>query len=131
MLLHEAEFTRGLNDRAVRDLETHLLGNLIRPGDADYDAAGQAWNTVYSRRPALIVRAADAADVIRSVQFAREFDLPLAIRSGGHSLAGHSTVDGGLLLDLGRMRGMSIDAARQQAWVQPGITWGGYTAQAQ
>src|SRR2546423_13096398 len=112
MLLHEAEFTRGLDDRAVRDLDTHLLGNLIRPGDADYDAAGQAWNTVYNRRPALIVRAADAADVIRSVQFAREYDLPLAIRSGGPSRAGHTTGDGGLLLCPGRLRGLSPCAAR-------------------
>src|SRR5262249_32282818 len=131
MLVHDTEFTRGPREAAVRDLEAHFLGRLIRPCDAEYDTARQAWNTVYTRRPALIAQAADAADVIRAVQFAREHDLPLAVRSGGHSLAGHSTVEGGLLLDLSRMRGLSIDAERRVAWVQPGMTWGDYTTAAQ
>ncbi|MBV9169830.1 MAG: FAD-binding oxidoreductase [Chloroflexi bacterium] len=115
---------------AVRDLEAHLLGELIRPAHDDYDSARQVYNRSIQRHPALIARAADAADVIRTIQFAREQDLPLAIRSGSHSMAGHGTVDGGVVLDLGRMRGMSIDAERRVAWAQPGLTWGEYAQKA-
>ena len=111
--------------------KSHLLGDAIRPQDAAYDAARQVWNRAIDRRPALVVRAADAADVIRSVSFARDNELPLAIRSGGHSMAGHSTVDDGIVIDLSRMQGMSVDADRRVAWVQPGLTWGGYAERAQ
>src|SRR6185295_14998534 len=69
-------------------------------------------------------------DVLRAVSFAREYDLPLAIRSGGHSMAGDSSVDDGLVIDLSRMRGISIDAQRRVAWAQPGLTWGEYAAAA-
>src|SRR5439155_13713140 len=85
----------------------------------------------YDRRPALIVRAVDVIDVIRAVNFARENDLTLAIRSGGHSLAGYSTVEDGLLLDLSAMKGMAIDAERRVARAEPGLTWGEYARQAQ
>src|SRR5581483_7961134 len=81
--------------------------------------------------PGLIVRAADAIDVIRAVNFAREQDLTLAVRSGGHSIAGHSAVDGGLMLDLSAMKGMHVDPERGVARVQPGVTWGEYARQAQ
>jgi len=119
-----------LGGAAIRDLEAHLLGELVRPAHDDYAAARQVWNRAVDRRPAMIVRAADAADVIRAVSFAREQGLPLAVRSGGHSMAGHGTVDGGLVLDLGRLQGLSIDPARRVAWAQPGLTWGQYAEQA-
>ena len=122
--------TRPLGTAAVQDLEAHLLGELIRPAHDDYDAARRVYNLRVDRRPALIVRAADAADVIRAVTFAREHDLPLAVRSGGHSMAGHGTTDGGLVLDLSRMQGLSIDPARRVAWAQPGLTWGQYAERA-
>jgi len=111
----------------ILDLEAHMLGDLIRPAHDDYDAARQVRNLSIDRHPALIARAADAADVIRAVTFARDHHLPLAVRSGGHSLAGHSTVDAGLVLDLSRMRGISIDPERRVAWAQPGLTWGAYS----
>jgi FAD/FMN-containing dehydrogenase len=107
-----------------------VLGEVIRPADQTYDDARQVWNTAYDRYPALIVRAADAADVLRGVEFARDQDLPLAIRSGGHSFAGFGTVDGGVVLDLSRMKGISIDPARGTAWVQPGATTGDLAPQA-
>src|SRR5690349_24973903 len=115
-----------LRTDAIRDLEAHLLGALIRPAHDDYDAARRVQNLGVDRHPALILRAADAADVIRGVTFAREHELPLALRSGGHSMAGHGTVDGGLVIDLGRMQGLSIDAETRVAWVQPGVRWGAY-----
>jgi len=115
---------------ATRTLLGRVLGEVIRPADQTYDDARQVWNTAYDRYPALIVRAADAADVLRGVEFAREQDLPLAIRSGGHSFAGFGTVDGGVVLDLSRMKGISIDAARGTAWVQPGATTGDLAPQA-
>ncbi|MBV9355359.1 MAG: FAD-binding oxidoreductase [Chloroflexi bacterium] len=119
-----------LGGAAIRDLEAHLLGELIRPAHDDYATARQVWNRAVDRHPALIVRAADAADVVRAVSFAHEQGLPLAVRSGGHSLAGHGTVHGGLVLDLSRLRGLSIDPERRVAWAQPGLTWGQYAERA-
>jgi hypothetical protein len=130
MLLDRELSVRGVSDAAIRDFQSHLLGDAIRPQDAAYDSARQVWNRAIDRRPALVVRAADAADVIRSVSFARDNELPLAVRSGGHSMAGHSTVDDGIVIDLSRMQGMSVDADRRVAWVQPGLTWGGYAERA-
>jgi FAD/FMN-containing dehydrogenase len=117
--------------KSVLDLKNRLQGRLILPGDADYDAARLVHNGVYDRRPALIVRAADEIDVISAVTFAREQNLPLAVRSGGHSFAGQGTVDGGLVLDLSRMKGLTIDPVHRVARAQPGLTWGEYAAQAQ
>jgi FAD/FMN-containing dehydrogenase len=116
---------------AILDFEAQLLGELIRPAHDDYDQARRVRNLGADRHPALIARAADAADVIRGVTFAREHDLTLAVRSGGHSLAGYSTVDDGLVIDLSRMRGLSIDPERRIAWAQPGLRWGEYAQAAQ
>ncbi len=113
-----------------RDLEAHLLGELIRPAHDDYDVARRVHNLAVDAHPTMIVRAADAADVIRTVSFTRDQGLPLAVRSGAHSVAGHGTVDGGVVLDLSRMQGISIDAERRVAWAQPGLTWGAYAARA-
>ena len=82
-----------------------LQGELILPGSADYDVARQVHNTMYDRRPTFIVKAADAADVARTVVLAREAGMALAVRSGGHSLAGYGTVDDGIVLDLSRHEG--------------------------
>ena len=107
-----------------------LQGRLILPGAAEYDAARFAHNTMFDRRPRFIVKAAGAGDVARTVTLARESGMPLAVRSGGHSVAGHSTVDGGIILDLSNMKGLHIDAERRTAWAQPGLTAGEYTAAA-
>jgi FAD/FMN-containing dehydrogenase len=104
-----------------------LQGQLILPGAADYEAARFAHNTMFDRRPTFIVKAAGAGDVARTVVLARESGMSLAVRSGGHSVAGHSTVDGGIVLDLSNMKGLHIDAERQTAWAQPGLTAGEYT----
>src|SRR6187431_3362527 len=105
-----------------------LSGTVIRPDDADYDDARHIHNTLIDRKPSLIVRAADAADVARSVVFAKDNGLELAVRAGGHS--NHSATDGGLVIDLSAMKGLHIDPDRRLAWTQPGLTAGEYTAAA-
>jgi FAD/FMN-containing dehydrogenase len=99
-------------------------GRVVRPGDADYDEARAVYNAIHDRRPALIVRAAGVEDVRAAVRIAAEHDLPLAIRGGGHSVAGFSTCDDGLVLDLGAMRGISVDAEGRRVRAQGGCTWG-------
>ncbi len=107
-----------------------ITGTVIRPEDAAFETARQVHNRVYDRRPSLIVKAASSADVARTVIFAREHDLEIAVRGGSHSLAGHSTTDGGIVLDLSAMKGLHIDAERKLAWAQPGLTAGEYTVAA-
>jgi FAD/FMN-containing dehydrogenase len=107
------------------DLDTlggSINGRLIVPGDDEYETARLVHQAAADMRPLAIVRAADARDVARTVLFARDNDLELAVRGGGHSVAGHSTVEGGLVLDLGDMRGLHIDPEARMAWAQPGLT---------
>ncbi|MFL5680024.1 MAG: FAD-binding oxidoreductase [Chloroflexota bacterium] len=107
-----------------------LSGRLIRPGDDDYETAREVHNAVYNRRPLAIVQAADTADVALTVDLARDYGIDLAIRSGGHSVAGYGTVDDGILLDLSGLRALHIDPERRLAWAQPGLTAGEFTAAA-
>ena len=88
-----------------------LRGQLIRPEDAEYDEARHVWNGSIDRRPGFIVRCAGTADVIASVSFARTHGLRVAVRGGGHSFAGHSVCDGGMVIDLSRMKSVRIDPA--------------------
>jgi FAD/FMN-containing dehydrogenase len=107
-----------------------LRGTLVRPGADAYEQDSQVWNMARQGAPMAIVRAADAGDVATAVDFARSNDLEIAVRSGGHSLAGHSTGDGVLVIDLRDLRGLHIDPARQLAWAGAGLTAGEYTAAA-
>ena len=104
-----------------------LRGRSIAPGDADYDTARAVFYAGTDKHPALIVRVADTADVVRVVTYAREHEIELAVRSGGHSAVGLCSSDGGIVLDLHDMRALDIDAPRRTAWVQPGLTSGEYT----
>lgn len=106
----------------VAALEARLLGTLIRPHDDEYDDARQVVNALIDRRPEYIVRAADAADVLRAIEFARSSNLPLAVRSSGHSVSGLGTVDGGVVVDLSGMNAISLDPVRRTVWAQPGAT---------
>jgi FAD/FMN-containing dehydrogenase len=85
---------------AVRALANRLRGDIVQPGNSDYDAARSVWTGSVDRRPSLIVRCTSAADVRAAQAFAREQDLAVAVHSGGHSFAGHGTVDGGIVIDL-------------------------------
>ncbi len=115
---------------SIPELRAALLGRVIAPDDPDYDSARLVVNAAIDRRPALIVRPAGSGDVSHTVSFARANGLELAIRGGGHSLAGHGTSDAGLVLDMSNMRGLHIDPQRRIAWAQAGLTAGQYTVEA-
>jgi hypothetical protein len=117
-----------LDEAAIRELSSNVRGQLIRPEDAGYDEARTVFYGSIKRHPALIVRVADATDVSRVVALARESGLELAVRSGGHSLAGHSTTDGGIVLDLSGMKNLEIDVEGRTAWAETGLNAGEYTA---
>jgi FAD/FMN-containing dehydrogenase len=108
----------------VAALQADLQGAVIQPGDEEYRQARTTWNEATERYPAAIVRAGGVADVQAAVRFARERGVPVAVRSGGHSIAGHSSVDDGLVIDLSGMRAIDIDPARRIARIEPGLTWG-------
>jgi FAD/FMN-containing dehydrogenase len=116
-----------LATNAVAELRARLNSRVITPADADYDMARTVFNGGVDRRPAAIVRVASADDVARVVSLARKTGLGLAIRSGGHSVAGHSVTEGGIVLDLSQMRALQIDAQRRTAWAETGLTAGAYT----
>jgi FAD/FMN-containing dehydrogenase len=121
---------RGAQDASIDALRVRLQGKLIEPGDESYEALCAVWNGTAAGCPVLIVRCADAIDVAAAVGFARTHGLPVAVRSGGHSIAGHSICDG-VVIDLSRMRGIEIDPARRVARVEPGLTWREVAAAAQ
>ena len=103
--------------------EIDFRGALIRPGDAGYDRARQVWNGAFDKHPALIARCTGVADVLQALRFAREHEHPVAVRSGGHSVAGHGVCDG-VVIDLSPMKGMWMDVAARTAHAQSGLTWG-------
>ncbi len=112
-----------LNAKDIHALQQRLHGALIRPADEDYDAARRVYNAQHDRHPALIVQAADVADVMAGVTFAAEHDLPLAVRGGGHSVPGYGTCDDGLVLSLERMRGIRVDPEHRRVRAEGGCTW--------
>jgi FAD/FMN-containing dehydrogenase len=111
-------------------LAADLNGRLITPEHPDYESARTVFVGTVDRRPAYIVRAGDAADVARVISLARDSGLELAIRSGGHSGAGHGSSEGGIVLDVRDMRALEIDPEARTAWVEPGLTAGEYTVAA-
>ncbi len=100
-----------------------LRGTLLQPGDPDYEAARLLWNGKIDRRPACIVRCTNAADVQEAVRYARASGRPLAVRGGGHGVAGHASVDDGVVIDLSPMRRVEVDASARVARVEAGATW--------
>jgi FAD/FMN-containing dehydrogenase len=116
-----------LDETAIREFSSEVRGQLIRPQDSAYDEARSVFYGGFDRSPALIVRVEDAADVSRVVALARESGLELAVRSGGHSVAGHSVSDGGIVLDLSEMKNLEIDLEQGTAWAETGLTAGEFT----
>jgi len=113
-----------LGEATVQELREAVRGNVVTPADAGYVEASHAWNGAYDgRRPALIVQCTGAADVIAAVGFARGNHLDIAVRGGGHSVAGLSTVDGGIVIDLGPMSDVTVDAGAKRASVGGGAVW--------
>ncbi|MHC3439111.1 FAD-binding oxidoreductase [Natrialbaceae archaeon A-gly3] len=107
----------------LEQFDAALHGDVIRPGDDAYDDARAVWNGMIDKHPAIIARCRGVADVISAVEFARDQDLRLAIRGGGHNVAGTAVCDDGLVVDLSEMRGVWVDPGERTAWVQAGATW--------
>ena len=112
-----------LAELALQELRASLRGQLILPKDAEYDAARRIHNAMIDRRPALIVRCSGVADVVAAIKFARRHEMVVAIRGTGHNVAGTSLCDGGLVIDLSRMKSVRVDHARGTARVEAGATW--------
>ena len=127
----EATVPHVFGEATLAELEQGLRGRLIRPGDADYDEARGIWNGTHDRRPALIVRCADTADVQRAVDFARSEVIVVAVRGGGHSLPGFSTCDGGMVIDLSDMKSVTVDTERGTATAGGGSTWADFDKETQ
>ena len=112
--------TQSLDATALEKLRTDFRGQLILPGDREYDSSRVVWNAIADRRPALIARCTRVEDVVAAIRFAREQDLVIAVRGGGHSVAGFSTCDGGVVIDLSGMRAVQVDPAKRTARVEGG-----------
>ena len=119
--------TNGRDHNLALRLGKEVEGRVIAPGDPEYDDARSVFYGGLEKRPAAVVRVASDADVARVIAEARETGLELAVRSGGHSVAGHSVTEGGIVLDLSEMRALKIDAEHRTAWAGSGVTAGAYS----
>jgi hypothetical protein len=112
-----------LSGSAIERLRAGFHGPLLKPEDDSYEQARRVWNGAIDRYPALVARCTSVADVQTAVEFARDHDLLVAVRGGGHSIAGYGTCDGGLVIDLGLMKGIRVTPATRTARAQPGLVW--------
>jgi FAD/FMN-containing dehydrogenase len=112
------------DDPKLAELSTTFRGELLREGDEGYEEARQIWNGMIDRRPGVIARCTGAADVMQAVNYAREQNLLVAVRGGGHNIAGNAVCDGGIMIDLSPMKSVRVDPEARRAWVQPGATLG-------
>jgi FAD/FMN-containing dehydrogenase len=120
-----------VEETALKDLRARLCGGVITPADGGYDEMRRIHNGMFVRRPALIARCLGTADVIDAVRFARTHELELAVRGGGHSVAGKSVCDGGLVLDLSLMKGIYVEPGRRTVRAQGGVTWSEFNRETQ
>lgn len=120
-----------LTEALVEEFKASLRGPLLQPGDAGYDDARIVWNGMIDRRPALIARCAGVADVIQSVNFARDNHLLVSVRGGGHNITGYAVNDGGIVIDLSQMKSVHVDLAKNTARAEAGLTWGEYNHETQ
>jgi FAD/FMN-containing dehydrogenase len=104
-------------------LQETIRGSVHHPGEAEYDEACRIWNAMIERRPALVVRPADAEDVAATIRFAKESRLPLSVRGGGHNVAGAALADGGITIDMSPKRAVTVESAGARVRVEPGATW--------
>jgi FAD/FMN-containing dehydrogenase len=131
--LQETEPRRDLTlgDAAIADLARHFRGELIRSDDPAYDSARRVWNGAIDRRPLLVARCTGVADILAAVRFARERELVVAVRGGGHNVAGSAVCDDGVVIDLSPMKGMWVDPTARTARAQPGLLWGDFDHETQ
>lgn len=120
-----------LEERVVQELAANFRGELIRSEDEGFDTARAVFNAMTDRRPALIARCTGVVDVIAAVNFARENELVVAVRGGGHSVPGYGSCDGGIVIDLSPMKGVWVDPEARTARAQAGLTWGEFDRETQ
>ena len=113
-----------VSERGIAELRERLRGPVLAPGDDGYDAARRIWNAMIDRQPGAIARCTGAADVMAAVRVARERDLLVSVRGGGHNVAGTAVCEGGLMIDLQLMKGIHVGPAARRAFAQPGLLWG-------
>jgi FAD/FMN-containing dehydrogenase len=113
-----------MQNQDVAALAETLTGSAIGPGHSGYDAARAVHNGLIDRRPAVIVQCRDTADVVDAVRFARDHDLEISVRGGGHNVAGNAVTEGGLMIDTAPMKGVLVDPEQRVAACQPGVNWG-------
>jgi FAD/FMN-containing dehydrogenase len=123
--------TADLEETTVESFSDQVRGEVLRPGEEGYDEARTVWNGMIDKEPEVIARCAGAADVMAAVNFARDLDLRLAIKGGGHNVAGNAVCDDGLLIDLSPMNSVRVDPEAQIARVGGGATWGDFDHEAQ
>jgi FAD/FMN-containing dehydrogenase len=120
-----------ISEEKLETLQQSLRGKVCLPGEIGYDDARSLWNAMIDRRPGLVIRCTGAADVMQAVKFAREHELLLAVRGGGHNIAGKACCDDGLMIDLSPMQSVRIDPVNQTARVEPGVILGDFDKEAQ
>ena len=120
-----------ISEPAVQDFMNGLLGESLLPGDEGYDGARQVWNAMVDKRPALIARCSGTADVINAVNFARENNLLISVRGGGHNFPGNSVCNDGLMIDLSLMTGVRVDPTAKTVRAQGGTKWGAFDHETQ
>jgi FAD/FMN-containing dehydrogenase len=123
--------TATVDTAVLEDIGTRFSGQLLRAGDAGYDDARQIHNGMIDRRPALIARCLGVSDIIEAVNFARNAGLDIAVRGGGHNVAGNAVCEGGVMIDLSLMKGVYVDPKRRTARAQGGATWGEFNRETQ
>ena len=124
--------TQGLASGEIAELREAIRGTVFAPGDPGYDDARTIWNGMFDDvHPALVVRCAGAADVIRAIEFARSEGLEMAVRGGSHSIPGFSTTDGGIVIDCSMMKGARVDPGTRRVVAQPGLLWQDLDAETQ
>jgi FAD/FMN-containing dehydrogenase len=120
-----------LGEATVRELEISLAGSVVGPGDPNYETARRGWNHAINKRPALIVQAASTEDVARTVRFARSEGMPIAVRGGAHSVAGFSSCDDGIVIDLAQLNEVQVEVESQRAFAGGGTKWKTFDAATQ
>ena len=117
------EPTDTLEETTIETFSDQLRGQVLQPGDEGYDEARTVWNAMIDREPAIIARCTGAADVMTAVNFARDLELLLSVKGGGHNVAGKAVCDDGLMIDLSPMNSVRVDPDAEIAWVGGGATW--------
>ena len=120
-----------LDSKAVAQFASGLRGRTFLPSAPEYDQARKIWNGMIDRRPAVIVQCSGVADVINAVNFARESRLVVAVRGGGHNVAGNAVCDAGMMIDLSKMKSIRVDPVRRVARAEPGVIWREFDREAQ